>query len=102
MTNPLLLAASGAAGEGQQQLGGAGGVWSWLRQRLLRLLSSTSSRGWQAGACYVLFVLAFAVDFSLLMLVYVLGMLLVALLSQGKARSFWMVLLVYTEVGPHS
>eukprot|EP00775_Hariotina_reticulata_P007362 gene7362-7573_t len=38
------------------------------------------------------------VDYSLLMLVYVLGMLLVALLSQGRARSFWMVLLVYTEV----
>jgi hypothetical protein len=48
--------------------------------------------------CYVLFVAAFALDPSITLLVYLLGMLLVPLLAQQPVRLYWKALLVYTEV----
>jgi hypothetical protein len=62
-------------------------------------LFSSSSSSWEAGLCYVLFVAGFAIDYSLASLVYLVSMLLLPLLAPGRARLYWVVMLVYTEVG---
>lgn len=62
------------------------------------MTSFIGSSGWQAGLCYALFILGFALDFSLFSLVYVVSMLLVPLLAAGRAKAYWTVMLVYTEV----
>lgn len=64
----------------------------------MRLLSDGSA-GWEAGLCYVLFVAAFAMDLSIMSLVYLASMLLVPLLVQQPVRLYWKAMLVYTEVG---
>lgn len=48
--------------------------------------------------CYALFVIGFAIDFSVIGLVYLLSMLLIPLLLPGKAKLYWRFMLVYTEV----
>lgn len=64
----------------------------------MRLLSDGNA-GWEAGLCYVLFVAAFAMDLSIMSLVYLASMLLVPLLVQQPVRLYWKAMLVYTEVG---
>lgn len=61
---------------------------------------SDGSGGWEAGLCYVLFVAAFAMDSSLMTLVYLVSMLLIPLLAQQPVNLYWKVMLVYTEVSP--
>lgn len=73
-------------------------VWQSVCSTAARLLSDGSG-GWEAGLCYVLFVAAFAMDFSLMTLVYLVGMLLVPLLAQQPVKLYWKAMLVYTEVG---
>jgi ribose/xylose/arabinose/galactoside ABC-type transport system permease subunit len=46
----------------------------------------------------VLFVAAFAMDLSIMSLVYLASMLLVPLLVQQPVRLYWKAMLVYTEV----
>jgi hypothetical protein len=63
---------------------------------------SDGSGGWEAGLCYVLFVAAFAMDASVMALVYLASMLVVPLLAQKPVRLYWKALLVYTEVRPQN
>lgn len=72
-------------------------AWHWLWSAAARLLSDGSG-GWEAGLCYVLFVAAFAMDASVMTLVYFASMLVVPLLAQKPVKLYWKALLVYTEV----
>lgn len=67
-----------------------------MQHTTLDLLSS--SGGWEASVCYALFIIGFAIDFSGINLVYLVSMLLVPLLLPGKAKLYWRLMLVYTEV----
>lgn len=75
---------------------GLSGLVAWLRRKTSALMSGSS--GWEAGLCYVLFIAGFALDYSVCSMVYLVSMLLVPLLAQGKAKTYWTVMLVYTEV----
>lgn len=72
-------------------------LWQWLWAAVTCLLADGSG-GWEAGLCYVLFVAAFAMDFSVVSLVYVISMLVVPLLAQTPVKLYWTSMLVYTEV----
>lgn len=73
------------------------GAWQWVCTTAARVLSDGSD-GWEAGLCYVLFVAAFALDSSVMTLVYLASMLMVPLLAQQPVKLYWKAVLVYTEV----
>jgi hypothetical protein len=91
-----LSCSPGDAGVSQPGLWGS--LCHWVAKAAAGLLSDGSG-GVEAGLCYVLFVAAFAMNASVVSLVYLASMLLVPLLAQWPVKLYWKAMLVYTEVG---
>lgn len=71
-------------------------------RRSARLWQGLYSGFWlsaeEAFLCYGLYVISFVLDFSLITLVYPLSLFLYVLLVSHKAKKYWKVILVYTEL----
>ena len=67
--------------------GGGGGLWLWLKKLSHKLRRPDE----ESYVCYILFVLLFIADFSILALVLQVALFCYALLAQFPSRIFWQV-----------
>ena len=84
---------SGSREEGSE---GGAGIWTWLK-KLSRKLRRPDEESY---ICYILFVLLFITDFSILAVTLQVALFCYALLAQFPARMFWQVMHISVTLTP--